>query len=74
VLVQKALPSARALIRYAQENSNPVPLDRDVVAQFGRRIVLANVLDEDENTGLVRHNATALSRVLWRWYSRVQGL
>lgn len=74
VLVQKAMPSARALIRYAQENSNPVPIDRDVIAQLGRRVVLANVLDEDENTGLVRHNAAALSRVLWRWYSRVQGL
>lgn len=73
VLVHKKTPSARALIRYAQENSNPVPIDRDVIAQLGRRIVLANVLDEDEQTGLVRHNPQALARVLLRWYGRVQG-
>jgi len=74
VIVQKKVPSAKALIRYAQENSNPVPLDRDVVARLGRRIVLANVLEEDDFTGLVRHNPQALARVLLRWYGRVQGL
>ncbi|MBD2020422.1 YvcK family protein [Leptolyngbya sp. FACHB-36] len=74
VLVQKKVPSARALIRYAQEDSNPVPLDRDVIARLGRRVVLANVIDEDEKTGLVRHNPQALARVLLRWYGRVQGL
>lgn len=74
VLVHKKTPSARALIRYAQENSNPVPLDRDVVARLGRRIVLASVMDEDEQTGLVRHDPEQLARVLLRWYSRVQGL
>lgn len=74
VLVHKKSPSARALIRYAQENSNPVPLDRDVVVQTGRRIVFANVMDEDEQTGLVRHNPQALARVLLRWYGRVQGI
>lgn len=74
VLVHKKTPSAKALIRYAQENSNPVPLDRDVIAQLGRRIVLANVMDEDEQTGLVRHNPQALAKVLLRWYGRVQGL
>lgn len=74
VLVQKKVPSARALIRYAQENSNPVPLDRDVVARLGRRVILANVIDEDEKTGLVRHNPQLLARVLLRWYGRIQGL
>lgn len=74
VLVQKKAPSAKALIRYAQENSNPVPLDRDVIARLGRRIVLANVLDEDEQTGLVRHNSEQLARILLRWYGRVQGI
>ncbi|HEY9656632.1 MAG TPA: hypothetical protein V6C50_14200, partial [Crinalium sp.] len=64
----------RAHIRYAQENSNPVPLDRDVVVRMGRRIVLANVMDEDEQTGLIRHDPQQLARVLLRWYSRVEGL
>jgi uncharacterized cofD-like protein len=72
VLVQKKPPSAQALIRYAQENSNPVPLDRDVVVRSGRRVVLANVMDEDAATGLVRHNPEVLARVLLRWFSRVQ--
>jgi uncharacterized cofD-like protein len=71
VLVQKQPPSARSLIRYAQENSNPVPLDRDVVSRSGRRIILANVMEEDEHTGFIRHNPNALARVLFRWYTRV---
>ncbi|HAX80397.1 MAG TPA: hypothetical protein DCY88_32320, partial [Cyanobacteria bacterium UBA11372] len=59
-------------IRYAQENSHPVHLDREAVGQLGRRIVLSNVMDEDENTGLVRHNPQKLARVLLRWYGRAQ--
>lgn len=74
VLVQKKVPSARALIRYAQEDSYPVILDREAVARLGRRIVLANVIDEDEETGLVRHNPQKLARVILRWYSRTQGI
>jgi 2-phospho-L-lactate transferase/gluconeogenesis factor (CofD/UPF0052 family) len=73
VLVHKKVPSEQSLIRYAQENSHPVFLDREAVAQLKRRIVLANVMDEDEQTGLVRHNPQRLARVLWRWYSRAQG-
>jgi uncharacterized cofD-like protein len=72
VLVQKKPPSARALIRYARENSNPVPLDRDVVMQLGRRIILTNVLEENEQTGLVRHNPQVLARILLRWYGRTR--
>lgn len=68
VLVHKKSPTARALIRYAQQESHPVFLDREAIAQLGRRIVLANVMHEDE-TGCVRHNPQRLARVLWRWYS-----
>ncbi|NMG08392.1 gluconeogenesis factor YvcK family protein [Brasilonema sp. UFV-L1] len=68
VLVHKKSPSARALIRYAQQQSHPVFLDREAIAQLGRRIVIANVMHEDE-TGCVRHNSQRLARVLWRWYS-----
>jgi len=73
VLVHKKPPSAQSLIRYAQENSHPVFLDREAIAQLGRRTVLANVMDEDEQTGLVRHNPQRLAGVLLRWYSRAQG-
>ncbi|AFY67255.1 gluconeogenesis factor YvcK family protein [Geitlerinema sp. PCC 7407] len=74
VLVQKKTPSAQALINYAQEGSYAVALDREKVINLGRRIVLANVMDEDEKTALVRHSPERLARVLLKWYSRVEGL
>ncbi len=74
VLVQSKIPSAKALIRYAQENSNPVELDRQTVKLLGCRIVLANVMDEDERTGLVRHNSQRLAQILFRWYTRTHSL
>ncbi|NEP09337.1 MAG: YvcK family protein [Symploca sp. SIO2C1] len=70
VLVHKKSPSAQSLINYAKVSSHPVFLDREAVAQLGRRIVLSNVMDEDEITNLVRHNPERLARVLFRWYSR----
>ena len=70
VLVHKKAPSPRSLMRYAQENSHPVFLDREAIAQLGRRIIMANVMDEDEETGLVRHNHQRLAGVLLRWYGR----
>ncbi|HEY9812597.1 MAG TPA: gluconeogenesis factor YvcK family protein [Candidatus Sericytochromatia bacterium] len=70
VLVQKKPPSPQSVMRYAQENSAPVFLDREAVAQLGRRIVLTNVMDEDQETGYVRHNSRRLAKVLLRWYSR----
>ncbi len=73
VLVHKKAPSAQSLLHYAQENSHPVFLDREAITQLGRRIVLANVMDEDEKTCLVRHNPQRLAGVLLRWYSRAQG-
>jgi uncharacterized cofD-like protein len=71
VLVHKKTPSAQALIRYAQQNSHPVFLDREVVTQLGRRIVPANILYEDE-TGFVRHDPQRLAKVLLKWYSGAQ--
>lgn len=71
VLVQRKVPSAQALIRYAQENSHPVFLDREAVQQLGRRMVLTNVMDEDHETGFVRHDSRRLAQVLLRWYGRV---
>lgn len=72
VVVQGKVPSAKALIRYSQENSYPVVLDREAVTQLGRRIVIANVMDEDKNTGLIRHNSQRLAGMLLRWYGRAQ--
>ena len=74
VVVQGKVPSAKALIRYSQENSYPVVLDREAVTQLGRRIVIANVMDEDKNTGLIRHNSQRLAGMLLRWYSRAQNI
>ncbi|MEA5616444.1 gluconeogenesis factor YvcK family protein [Cronbergia sp. UHCC 0137] len=68
VLVHKKTPSAQALIRYAQQNSHPVFLDREAVSQLGRRIVPANIIYEDE-VGAVRHDPQKLAKVLLRWYS-----
>lgn len=73
VLVQKRPPSAQSLIRYAQEGSHPVYLDREAVLRMGCRIISANVMYEDEATGVVRHNSEQLARILFRWYSRLQG-
>ncbi|MBE9177390.1 YvcK family protein [Oculatella sp. LEGE 06141] len=74
VLVQKKTPSAQSLIRYAQEGSHPVYFDREAVMQLGRRILIANVIYEDEHSGLVRHDSDRLARVLLRWYSKSQGV
>jgi uncharacterized cofD-like protein len=68
VLVHKKTPSAQALIRYAQQSSHPVFVDREAITQLGRRIVPANVVYEDE-TGVVRHDPQKLAKVLIKWYS-----
>lgn len=69
VLAQKIPPSPQSLKRYAQENCHPVFLDREDVSSLGYRVILANVMDEDEKTGYVRHDPYRLARVLLRWYS-----
>jgi uncharacterized cofD-like protein len=74
VVVQGKFPSAKALIGYSQDNSYPVILDREAVTQLGRRTVIANVMDEDENTGLIHHNSQRLAGMLLRWYSRAQNI
>nr|WP_263971819.1 gluconeogenesis factor YvcK family protein [Leptolyngbya ohadii] len=73
VLVQKQSPSASSLINYAQENSHPVYFDREAVGLLGRRAIVANIMQEDEQKGLVRHDPDRLARILLRWYSRVRG-
>jgi uncharacterized cofD-like protein len=69
VLVHRKPPSVKSLERYALENSYPVIIDREEIANLSRRIVIANVMEEDENAGYVRHDPNQLARVLLRWYS-----
>lgn len=71
VLVQKRLPSPQAMTRYAQEGAIPVELDRDTVIASGRRILMANVMKEDDKTGSIRHDPDRLARVLLRWYTKL---
>ena len=68
VLVQRTPPSPESLKHYAQENCHPVFLDRETVGAMGCRIVIANVMSENEETGRVRHDPHRLARVLLRWY------
>jgi uncharacterized cofD-like protein len=68
VLVQRKSPSPQSLKRYAEGNCHPVFLDREDVSNCGCRIVLANVMEEDENKGYIRHDPYRLARVLLRWY------
>ncbi|BAZ45744.1 hypothetical protein NIES4102_27700 [Chondrocystis sp. NIES-4102] len=69
VLVHRKPPSPLSLQRYALENSHPVYLDRQEIAKLNRRIVMANVMEEDLLKGHVRHSSSQLARVLLRWYS-----
>ena len=71
VLIQKKLPSEAAIARYQKEGSTPVLLDRETVVESGRRIVIANVMDENNTT--VRHDPKRLSSVLVKWYERTRG-
>jgi len=71
ILVHRRVPSAQALIRYAQEDSHPVFLDREEVLRQGRRIVAANIMHEEN--GYVRHDHQRLARVLLRWYGKTRG-
>ncbi|MFM2378304.1 MAG: uridine diphosphate-N-acetylglucosamine-binding protein YvcK [Microcystis sp.] len=70
VLAQRTAPSPQSLQLYAQEHSHPVFLDREEVGKMGYRIVLANVMAEDEVTAKVSHDPQRLARVLWRWYAK----
>lgn len=68
VLVQRRPPSAQALIRYAKEGSAPVFFDRQAILDLGRRIVVANIMQEDDEK--VRHSSDRLAGVIMRWLNR----
>ncbi|MEL4898540.1 gluconeogenesis factor YvcK family protein [Crocosphaera sp. Alani8] len=70
VLVQRTSPSEMVAKHYAKEHSYPVLLDKDNITKLGCRIVLANIMDEDDMMIKVSHHPQRLSRVLLRWYSK----
>jgi uncharacterized cofD-like protein len=72
VLVQKKEPSPACIDRYAKENSAPVYLDRDDIKQLGRSIFAVNVMEEDTETGYLRHNSRRLAKSLIHFYHRSQ--
>jgi uncharacterized cofD-like protein len=69
VLVNRKIPSLEALIRYAQEDSYSVIIDRDKIAATGRQLILADILDEDRQTFQIRHNSPKLAKELLRFLS-----
>jgi uncharacterized cofD-like protein len=68
VLAQRKSPSPQSLAQYAKENCHPVFLDREAVNQIDCRLVMANVMEEEETTGRIRHDPQRLAKVLLRWY------
>ncbi|ELS01084.1 hypothetical protein Xen7305DRAFT_00007850 [Xenococcus sp. PCC 7305] len=69
VMVHRKAPSPKTLRRYADDKSHPVYVDREEISALGRRVVIANIMEEDPETGYVRHDPARLARVLLRWYS-----
>ena len=69
VLVHRKAPDPELLKRYAEENSHPVYIDREVITKLGRRVVIANIMDEKGSVDSIRHNSNQLARVLLRWYT-----
>ena len=69
VLVHRKTPSPELLQRYAEENSYPVDIDREAITRLGRRVVIANIMDEKGSVDSIRHNSNQLARVLLRWYT-----
>lgn len=70
VLVNRQPLSELAISRYAREKSHPVFLDREEISKLGRRLVMASVMQEDPETGCIRHDPQRLAKFLLRWYAR----
>ena len=70
VLVQKYPPSQRTLEHYHQMQSDFVHLNPEQMAYLNCRAVLAKVMSESQESGLVRHDSNRLAAMLMRWYER----
>ena len=64
VLVNVGTPSPQAIALYALQGSHPVVLDREQIEATGRRVILADILDEDFYTHHIRHHSSKLAQQL----------
>ncbi len=70
VLVQKYPPSKRTQEQYRMLQSEFVHLNPEQMAYLNCRAVLAKVMREDSESGLVRHDSDRLAAMLMRWFER----
>ncbi|NJK35856.1 MAG: YvcK family protein [Oscillatoriales cyanobacterium SM2_2_1] len=70
VLVQKRLPSERAIAQYQRAGAHFTQLDREVLAALHCPTLVADVMIEDGEKGTIRHDSQRLAGVLMRWYNR----
>ncbi|GAB4217030.1 MAG: YvcK family protein [Synechococcales cyanobacterium] len=70
VLVQKSPPTEGTLRRYEHSGATHVVLDKEKMAFLNCRVVLANVMREDTEKGLIRHDPEQLAAMIMRWYDR----
>lgn len=64
VIVNQQLLSTQALAQYAQEDSYPVTVDHSEVTRLGRKIIYADILDENPKTHYIRHNSQILAKTI----------
>ena len=64
VIVNQQPLSPEALAKYAQEGAYPVTVDTAEIAALGRKIIFADILDEDPQTHCIRHNSLRLAKVI----------
>jgi len=72
VLAHNRSPSPESLKRYAEQNAHPVYVDREEVNKLQRRLILANLMYEDPESGYVRHDPERLAKIIMGWYYRGQ--
>jgi uncharacterized cofD-like protein len=70
VLVQKSLPSERAIAQYQRVGAHFTTLDRESLGELRCPTLVADVMSEDGEKGTIRHDPQRLAGVLMRWYNR----
>jgi len=64
VIVNQQPLSPQALVKYAQEGSDPVTIDRAELDSLDCQVIFANILDEDRKTHCVRHNSWKIAKII----------
>ncbi len=67
VLMQEDNPKIY-LDKYRQKGSQPVRIDRECLTLMGIQLVLADVLEENHEKAIIRHNSRRLARTALQWY------